>query len=160
MKRFVSFFAIFMVALSYLILTALIGYSLRQSWNTKEVTTTAEIIEILEADFTQIKTTRITNAVVLCQYSYEGKEYKKETSIDSGCKKGDIIDIVIDADNPDVIINFTKQEKKVCFLFVRVWTNAEPRILTYACLTKTVCRLKKRSGRFSRKFFDFLFLIC
>ena len=94
MKRFVSFFAIFMVALSYLILTALIGYSLRQSWNTKEVTTTAEIIEILEADFTQIKTTRITNAVVLCQYSYEGKEYKKETSIDSGCKKGDIIDIV------------------------------------------------------------------
>lgn len=75
MKRFVSFFAIFMVALSYLILTALIGYSLRQSWNTKEVTTTAEIIEILEADFTQIKTTRITNAVVLCQYSYEGKEY-------------------------------------------------------------------------------------
>ena len=58
MKRFVSFFAIFMVALSYLILTALIGYSLRQSWNTKEVTTTAEIIEILEADFTQIKTTR------------------------------------------------------------------------------------------------------
>ena len=109
MKRFVSFFAIFMVALSYLILTALIGYSLRQSWNTKEVTTTAEIIEILEADFTQIKTTRITNAVVLCQYSYEGKEYKKETSIDSGCKKGDIIDIVIDADNPDVIITMARK---------------------------------------------------
>ena len=116
MKRFVSFFAIFMVALSYLILTALIGYSLKQSWDTNEVTTTAEIIEILEADFTQIKTTRITNAVVLCQYLYEGKEYKKEASIDGGCKKGDIIDIVIDADNPDVIINFTKQEKKVCFM--------------------------------------------
>lgn len=116
MKRFVSFFAIFMVALSYLILTALIGYSLKQSWDTNEVTTTAEIIEILETDFTQIKTTRITNAVVLCQYLYEGKEYKKETSIDGGCKKGDIIDIVIDADNPDVIINFTKQEKKVCFM--------------------------------------------
>ena len=64
MKRFVSFFAIFMVALSYLILTALIGYSLKQSWDTNEVTTTAEIIEILETDFTQIKTTRITNAVV------------------------------------------------------------------------------------------------
>ena len=59
MKRFVSFFAIFMVALSYLILTALIGYSLKQSWDTNEVTTTAEIIEILETDFTQIKTTRI-----------------------------------------------------------------------------------------------------
>ncbi len=116
MKRFVSFFAIFMVALSYLILTALIGYSLKQSWDTNEVTTTAEIIEILETDFTQIKTTRITNAVVLCQYLYEGKEYKKEASIDGGCKKGDIIDIVIDADNPDVIINFTKQEKKVCFM--------------------------------------------
>ena len=113
MKRFVSFFAIFMVALSYLILTALIGYSLKQSWDTNEVTTTAEIIEILETDFTQIKTTRITNAVVLCQYLYEGKEYKKEASIDGGCKKGDIIDIVIDADNPDVI---TKQEKKVCFM--------------------------------------------
>ena len=27
-----------------------------------------------------------------------------------------LIDIVIDADNPDVIINFTKQEKKVCFM--------------------------------------------
>lgn len=52
MKRFVSFFAIFMVALSYLILTALIGYSLKQSWDTNEVTTTAEIIEILETDFT------------------------------------------------------------------------------------------------------------
>lgn len=116
MKRFVSFFAIFMVALSYLILTALIGYSLKQSWDTNEVTTTAEIIEILETDFTQIKTTRITNAVVLCQYLYEGKEYKKEALIDGGCKKGDIIDIVIDADNPDVIINFTKQEKKVCFM--------------------------------------------
>lgn len=116
MKRFVSFFAIFMVALSYLILTALIGYSLKQSWDTNEVTTTAEIIEILETDFTQIKTTRITNAVVLCQYLYEGKEYKKEASIDGGCKKGDIIDIVIDADNPDVIINFTKQEKKVGFM--------------------------------------------
>ena len=116
MNRFVSFFAIFMVALSYLILTALIGYSLNQSWDTNEVTTTAEIIEILETDFTQIKTTRITNAVVLCQYLYEGKEYKKEASIDGGCKKGDIIDIVIDADNPDVIINFTKQEKKVCFM--------------------------------------------
>lgn len=116
MKRFVSFFAIFMVALSYLMLTALIGYSLKQSWDTNEVTTTAEIIEILETDFTQIKTTRITNAVVLCQYLYEGKEYKKEASIDGGCKKGDIIDIVIDADNPDVIINFTKQEKKVCFM--------------------------------------------
>ena len=116
MKRFVSFFAIFMLALSYLILTALIGYSLKQSWDTNEVTTTAEIIEILETDFTQIKTTRITNAVVLCQYLYEGKEYKKEASIDGGCKKGDIIDIVIDADNPDVIINFTKQEKKVCFM--------------------------------------------
>lgn len=116
MKRFVSFFAIFMVALSYLILTALIGYSLKQSWDTNEVTTTAEIIEILETDFTQIKTTRITNAVVLCQYLYEGEEYKKEASIDGGCKKGDIIDIVIDADNPDVIINFTKQEKKVCFM--------------------------------------------
>lgn len=116
MKRFVSFFAIFMVALSYLILTALIGYSLKQSWDTNEVTTTAEIIEILETDFTQIKTTRITNAVVLCQYLYEGKEYKKEASIDGGCKKGDIIDIVIDADNPDVIINFTKQEKKVYFM--------------------------------------------
>ena len=64
MKRFVSFFAIFMVALSYLILTALIGYSLKQSWDTNEVTTTAEIIEILETDFTQIKTTRITNAVM------------------------------------------------------------------------------------------------
>ena len=93
MKRFVSFFAIFMVALSYLILTALIGYSLKQSWDTNEVTTTAEIIEILETDFTQIKTTRITNAVVLCQYLYEGKEYKKEASIDGGCKKGDIIDL-------------------------------------------------------------------
>lgn len=116
MKRFVSFFAIFMVALSYLILTALVGYSLKQSWDTNEVTTTAEIIEILETDFTRIKTTRITNAVVLCQYLYEGKEYKKEASIDGGCKKGDIIDIVIDADNPDVIINFTKQEKKVCFM--------------------------------------------
>ena len=116
MKRFVSFFAIFMVALSYLILTSLIGYSLKQSWDTNEVTTTAEIIEILETDFTQIKTTRITNAVVLCQYLYEGKEYKKEASIDGGCKNGDIIDIVIDADNPDVIINFTKQEKKVCFM--------------------------------------------
>lgn len=118
MKRFVSFFAIFMVALSYLILTALIGYSLKQSWDTNEVTTTAEIIEILETDFTQIKTTRITNAVVLCQYLYEGKEYKTEASIDGGCKKGDIIDIVIDADNPDVIINFTKQEKKVCFMML------------------------------------------
>ena len=107
-----------MVALSYLILTALIGYSLKQSWDTNEVTTTAEIIEILETDFTQIKTTRITNAVVLCQYLYEGKEYKKEASIDGGCKKGDIIDIVIDADNPDVIINFTKQEKKVCFMML------------------------------------------
>lgn len=95
---------------------SLIGYSLKQSWDTNEVTTTAEIIEILETDFTQIKTTRITNAVVLCQYLYEGKEYKKEASIDGGCKKGDIIDIVIDADNPDVIINFTKQEKKVCFM--------------------------------------------
>ena len=116
MKRFVSFFAIFMVALSYLILTALIGYSLKQSWDTNEVTTTAEIIEILETDFTQIKTTRITNAVVLCQYVYEGKEYKKEASIDGGCKKGDIIDIVINPDNPDVIINFTKKEKKVCFM--------------------------------------------
>lgn len=116
MKNFISHFAIFMVALSYLILTALIGYSLKQSCNIKEVTTTAEIIEILEADFTQTRNTRITNAVVLCQYSYEGKEYKKETSIDGGCKKGDIIDIVVDADNPDVIINFTNQEKKVCFM--------------------------------------------
>ena len=130
MKRFVSFFAIFMVALSYLILTALIGYSLRQSWNTKEVTTTAEIIEILEADF--------TNAVVLCQYSYEGKEYKKETSIDSGCKKGDIIDIVIDADNPDVIINFTKQEKKVCFM-----TLVVPAVIASA-LVITLTILKRK----------------
>ena len=138
MKRFVSFFAIFMVALSYLILTALIGYSLRQSWNTKEVTTTAEIIEILEADFTQIKTTRITNAVVLCQYSYEGKEYKKETSIDSGCKKGDIIDIVIDADNPDVIINFTKQEKTVCFM-----TLVVPAVIASA-LVITLTILKRK----------------
>ena len=103
MKRFVSFFAIFMVALSYLILTALIGYSLRQSWNTKEVTTTAEIIEILEADFTQIKTTRITNA-----------------------------------DNPDVIINFTKQEKKVCFM-----TLVVPAVIASA-LVITLTILKRK----------------
>lgn len=133
MKRFVSFFAIFMVALSYLILTALIGYSLKQSWDTNEVTTTAEIIEILETDFTQIKTTRITNAVVLCQYLYEGKEYKKEASIDGGCKKGDIIDIVIDADNPDVIINFTKQEK-TCLLSYFRWNN----ISVYAFFTTAI----------------------
>ena len=138
MKRFVSFFAIFMVALSYLILTALIGYSLKQSWDTNEVTTTAEIIEILETDFTQIKTTRITNAVVLCQYLYEGKEYKKEASIDGGCKKGDIIDIVIDADNPDVIINFTKQEKKVCFMTLII----PPIIASALVITLTILKRK------------------
>ena len=139
MKRFVSFFAIFMVALSYLILTALIGYSLRQSWNTKEVTTTAEIIEILEADFTQIKTTRITNAVVLCSIHTKGKSIKKETSIDSGLqKKVDIIDIVIDADNPDVIINFTKQEKKVCFM-----TLVVPAVIASA-LVITLTILKRK----------------
>lgn len=138
MKRFVSFFAIFMVALSYLILTALIGYSLKQSWDTNEVTTTAEIIEILETDFTQIKTTRITNAVVLCQYLYEGKEYKKEASIDGGCKKGDIIDIVIDADNPDVIINFTKQEKKVCFMTLIILAIIESALV----ITLTILKRK------------------
>lgn len=139
MKRFVSFFAIFMVALSYLILTALIGYSLKQSWDTNEVTTTAEIIEILETDFTQIKTTRITNAVVLCQYLYEGKEYKKEASIDGGCKKGDIIDIVIDADNPDVIINFTKQEKKVCFMTLIIpATIASALVITLTILKRKI----------------------
>ena len=52
------------------------------------------------------------------------------------------------------------QALNFCILFVRVWMNAEPRILTYACLTKTVCRLEKRSSRFSGKHIYFLYLIC
>lgn len=104
--------SMFMVA--YLIIVGLTAWSLVQSSGIKEISVEAEIEDILAVDCRSK-----INCTLLCRYSYNGREYEEKVSRNSSCRKGDKINIVIDADHPDTVIEFSKRKRsKAIFLSV------------------------------------------
>lgn len=104
--------SMFMVA--YLIIVGLTVSSLVQSSGIKEISVEAEIEDILAVDCRSK-----INCTLLCRYSYNGREYEEKVSRNSSCRKGDKINIVIDADHPDTVIEFSKRKRsKAIFLSV------------------------------------------
>lgn len=104
--------SMFMVA--YLIIVGLTVWSLVQSSGIKEISVEAEIEDILAVDCRSK-----INCTLLCRYSYNGREYEEKVSRNSSCRKGDKINIVIDADHPDTVIEFSKRKRsKAIFLSV------------------------------------------
>lgn len=104
--------SMFMVA--YLIIVGLTVWSLVQSPGIKEISVEAEIEDILAVDCRSK-----INCTLLCRYSYNGREYEEKVSRNSSCRKGDKINIVIDADHPDTVIEFSKRKRsKAIFLSV------------------------------------------
>lgn len=94
---------------AYLIIVGLTAWSLVQSFGIKEISVEAEIEDILVVEHyyrTEINST-------LCRYSYNGKEYEEKVSRKGSCRKGDKINIVIDADHPDTVIEFSKRSKAI-----------------------------------------------
>ena len=74
----------------------------------------AEVKEILSVEYPG----RLeTNTTLLCRYSYNSREYEEKVFREGSCRKGDKINIVIDADHPDIVIRFS-QKSKVIFLSV------------------------------------------
>lgn len=103
-------FVNFMLMAAYLIIVGLTAWSLVQSFGIKEISVEAEIEDILvveHSDRTEI------NSTLLCRYSYNGKEYEEKVSRKGSCRKGDKINIVIDADHPDTVIEFSKRSKAI-----------------------------------------------
>lgn len=104
--------SMFMVA--YLIIVGLTVWSLVQSSGIKEISVEAEIEDILAVDCRSK-----INCTLLCRYSYNGREYEEKVSRNSSCRKEDKINIVIDADHPDTVIEFSKRKRsKAIFLSV------------------------------------------
>lgn len=104
--------SMFMVA--YLIIVGLTAWSLVQSSGIKEISVEAKIEDILAVDCRSK-----INCTLLCRYSYNGREYEEKVSRNSSCRKGDKINIVIDADHPDTVIEFSKRKRsKAIFLSV------------------------------------------
>lgn len=101
-----------MLMAAYLIIVGLTSWSLVQSFGIKEISVEAEIEDILVVDCRSK-----INCTLLCRYSYNGREYEEKVSRNSSCRKGDKINIVIDADHPDIVIRFS-QKSKVIFLSV------------------------------------------
>ena len=98
-----------MLMAAYLIIVGLTAWSLVQSFGIKEISVEAEIEDILVVEHyyrTEINST-------LCTYSYNGKEYEEKVSLKGSCRKGDKINIVIDADHPDTVIEFSKRSKAI-----------------------------------------------
>ena len=99
---------------AYLIIIGLTACSLVQSFGVKEVSVEAEVKEILSVEYPG----RLeTDPTLLCRYSYNGREYEEIVFREGSCRKGDKINIVIDADHPDIVIGFS-QKSKVIFLSV------------------------------------------
>ena len=94
---------------AYLIIVGLTAWSLVQSFGIKEISVEAEIEDILVVE--HYYRTEI-NSTLLC-YSYNGKEYEEKVSRKGSCRKGDKINIVIDADHPDTVIEFSKRSKAI-----------------------------------------------
>ena len=93
-----------MLMAAYLIIVGLTAWSLVQSFGIKEISVEAEVKEILSVEYPG----RLeTNTTLLCRYSYNGKEYEEKVSRKGSCRKGDKINIVIDADHPDTVIEFS-----------------------------------------------------
>lgn len=107
-------FVNFMLMAAYLIIVGVTACSLIQSFGVKEVSVEAEIKEILSVEYPGRSETDTT---LLCRYSYNGREYEEKVFREGSCKKGDKINIVIDADHPDIVIGFS-QKSKVIFLSV------------------------------------------
>lgn len=103
-----------MLMAAYLIIVGLTAWSLVQSSGIKEISVEAEIEDILAVDCRSK-----INCTLLCRYSYNGREYEEKVSRNSSCRKGDKINIVIDADHPDTVIEFSKRKRsKAIFLSV------------------------------------------
>ena len=107
-------FVYFMLMAAYLIIVGVTACSLIQSFGVKEVSVEAEVKEILSVEYPGRSETDTT---LLCRYSYNGREYEEKVFREGSCKKGDKINIVIDADHPDIVIGFS-QKSKVIFLSV------------------------------------------
>lgn len=99
---------------AYLIIVGLTACSLVQSFGVKEVSVEAEVKEILSVEYPGRSETDTT---LLCRYSYNGREYEEKVFREGSCRKGGKINIVIDADHPDIVIGFS-QKSKVIFLSV------------------------------------------
>lgn len=104
----------------YLIIVGLTAWSLVQSFGIKEISVEAEIKDILSVECPGRSETDTT---LLCRYSYNGREYEEKVFREGSCRKGDKINIVIDADHPDIVIGFS-QKSKVIFLFVMLGVMA------------------------------------
>ncbi|MCQ5297523.1 hypothetical protein NE644_08665 [Blautia wexlerae] len=103
-----------MLVAAYLLIVGLTAWSLVQNFGIKEVSVEAEIEDILAVDCRSK-----INCTLLCRYSYNGREYEEKVSRNSSCRKGDKINIVIDADHPDTVIEFSKRKRsKAIFLSV------------------------------------------
>lgn len=103
-----------MLVAAYLLIVGLTAWSLVQNFGIKEVSVEAEIEDILAVDCRSK-----INCTLLCRYSYNGREYEEKVSRNGSCRKGDKINIVIDADHPDTVIEFSKRKRsKAIFLSV------------------------------------------
>lgn len=103
-----------MLVAAYLLIVGLTAWSLVQNFGIKEVSVEAEIEDILAVDCRSK-----INCTLLCRYSYNGREYEEKVSRNCSCRKGDKINIVIDADHPDTVIEFSKRKRsKAIFLSV------------------------------------------
>ena len=109
-----------MLMAAYLIIVGLTAWSLVQSFGIKEISVEAEIKDILSVECPGRSETDTT---LLCRYSYNGREYEEKVFREDSCRKGDKINIVIDADHPDIVIGFS-QKSKVIFLFVMLGVMA------------------------------------
>ena len=109
-----------MLMAAYLIIVGLTAWSLVQSFGIKEITVEAEIKDIFSVECPGRSETDTT---LLCRYSYNGREYEEKVFREDSCRKGDKINIVIDADHPDIVIGFS-QKSKVIFLFVMLGVMA------------------------------------
>lgn len=116
MKKCVNF----MLIVAYLIIVGLTALSLVQSFSVKEISVEAEIEDILAVEYPGRAE---TNSTLLCRYSYNGREYEEKVSRKGSCRKGDKINIVIDADHPDTVIEFSRRSKAI-FLYVLLGTMA------------------------------------
>lgn len=109
-----------MLMAAYLIIVGLTAWSLVKSFGIKEISVEAEIKDILSVECPGRSETDTT---LLCRYSYNGREYEEKVFREGSCRKGDKINIVIDADHPDIVIGFS-QKSKVIFLFVMLGVMA------------------------------------
>ena len=103
-------FVNFMLMAAYLIIVGVTACSLIQSFGVKEVSVEAEVKEILSVEYPGRSETDTT---LLCRYSYNGREYEEKVFREGSCKKGDKINIVIDADHPDIVIGFSQKSKVI-----------------------------------------------